>query len=120
MGMLGAMSLGGAAAGGSTSPKAGGAASPYPYVFSKKDVRLRAAKAQGVDFSQTDPIMHYMLSNAETNFPPKRVHGPSDWLKTQKESGQDLAKYKRGGPNISWYDKRRAGTIFLFVIDDSI
>ena len=44
--------------------------------------------------------MHYMLSTAEANFMSKTVFTPSDWLKTQKESGQDIKTYQRGGPLI--------------------
>lgn len=71
-------------------------------------------------FQQSDPVLHKMLNTAEANFMPKTVFTSSDWLKTQRENGQDIATYKRGGPEIQWHNPIRAGTIYLFVIDDSI
>lgn len=61
-----------------------------------------------------------MLANAEAKFPPKMVYTSSDWLKTQREDGQDLKRYAQGGPNISWHNPRMASTIYLFIVDDTI
>ena len=44
--------------------------------------------------------MHYMINSAEANFMSKMVFLPIDWLKTQKEYGQDIKAYQRGGPHI--------------------
>ncbi len=47
------------------------------------------------------------------------VCGPSDWLKTQNETGQTIAQYQQGGPNITWMSARQ-NVIYLFIIDNSI
>ena len=46
----------------------------YPYEFTPLAKRKLAVK--GVDFSRTDPVMHYMLNTAEDNFMPKQVVTP--------------------------------------------
>ena len=70
----------------------------YPFEYTTLQKRQKAI--EGVDFSSTDPVMHYMINSAEANFMSKMVFLPIDWLKTQKEYGQDIKAYQRGGPHI--------------------
>ncbi len=60
-----------------------------------------------------------MIKNVETVAQPKMVCGASDWLKTQTESGQTIAQYQQGGPNITYMTPRK-NVIYLFIIDNSI
>lgn len=69
--------------------------------------------------STKDPLLNHMIKNIETIAQPKMVCGPSDWLKTQNESGQTIAQYQQGGPNINWMSARQ-NVIYLFIIDNSI
>ena len=48
------------------------------------------------------------------------VYTMDDWLETRKERGQTVKTDKSGGPEIAWLNPRRQGTIYLFVIDESI
>ena len=63
--------------------------------------------------------MTHVVANIEEYFKPKKVYTPSDWLVTQKESGQTPKRYQNGGPNISWMNKRN-NRILLFVLDPTI
>ena len=92
----------------------------YPYCYATEDKRLKAVETGNIDFSQKDPVLHHMLTNAEAMFTPKFVYTPSDWLVFRKERGQDIKLYRQGGPDISWHDPRRGSTIYLFIIDESI
>ena len=68
----------------------------FPYEFTAKAKRKNAIK--GVDFSQTDPVMHYMLQTAETHFMSKCVVSPSDWLGSMKVKGQNITSYLKNWP----------------------
>lgn len=52
-------------------------------------------------------------------FLPKTVQSKDDWLASVKEAGQPFKKYKQGGPNIAWSNKR-CNTVVLYFLDDSI
>ena len=90
----------------------------YPYNFCNKQQRDKALK--GVpDFTRSDPVLQHMIDNITTIEKPKKVRGPDDWLKTVRESGQDIARYKGGDPEINWQHSR-CNKIYLFIIDNSI
>ena len=60
-----------------------------------------------------------MIQNVATIESPKKVRSSMDWLANVKESGQDVARYMGGDPNISWINPR-CKKIILFVIDNQI
>ena len=93
----------------------------FPFCFTDANQRLKALQLPiGHDFIRSDPVLHYMMENAENLFQPKMVVTSADWLETQPERGQDIKRYKEGGPNINWHSPIRANTIYLYIIDESI
>ena len=66
-----------------------------------------------------DPVSKFLLDNAEKKFQPKQVDGANDWLMTQREAGQGIEEYERAR-NVKKIDPRGQGTIYLFIVDDSI
>ena len=98
----------------STQPKA----KTFPYEFKTAQERARAT-LRAPDMSTKDPLLQHMIKNIETIAQPKMVCGASDWLKTQNETGQTIAQYQQGGPNITWMSARQ-NVIYLFIIDNSI
>ena len=61
----------------------------------------------------------YLLEKAETLFEPKQVDSNKDWLVSKSEKGQDITTYQKS-PKIKWHNPRSEGTIYLFIIDDTI
>lgn len=111
----------------STSPRRGGAAAAgtgprgakqFPYEFKTKAERTRAL-ARVPDMSRKDPLLHHMIQNIETIASPKMVCFPGDWLKTESESGQTIAQYQQGGPQINMMTADK-NVIYLFMIDKTI
>ena len=64
----------------------------YPYEFCEVAKRNKSKESTHKNVTG-DPVLQFMLQNAEARFPPKMVYGPNDWLKTQREAGQDLKRY---------------------------
>ena len=57
----------------------------FPFCYTTEEKRLKAFDAANLNFSQTDPVLQYLISHAEDLFSPKMVFTPSDWLETRKE-----------------------------------
>ena len=68
---------------------------------------------------QQDPVLYNMLQNMDNIFMPKTVHRKSDWLYSERETGQTFQAYQRGGPQINWINTNTS-VIYLMLIDDSI
>ena len=68
---------------------------------------------------KADKILANLLANAEKIYEPKQVFTSSDWLVTQKESGQAPKAFKIGGPNITWMNNYNR-KILLFCLDGTI
>ena len=60
---------------------------PQLYPFEYTTPENRKVAMQGVDFSQTDPVMDFLLGAAEIVYQSKRVLTANDWLQRQKENG---------------------------------
>mmetsp|Transcript_39644 Transcript_39644/g.51954 ORF Transcript_39644/g.51954 Transcript_39644/m.51954 type:complete len:364 (+) Transcript_39644:43-1134(+) len=89
---------------------------PYPFTNQKQRTE---ALVPNQNFQRKDPVMHFLLKNAEERFPVKQVHTSSDWLMTQSERGQEIRDYAAGNC-VQWLNPAGRGTIYLFMIDNTI
>ena len=100
--------------------KLGGAAAPmnskFPYTFKPETKR---AEALALPVASKDPVINYLVRNAEKHFIPKKVYTKDDWLACKIEPKQTVKEYAQGSPSINWIDKNN-NQLLLFMVDDTI
>ena len=67
-----------------------------------------------------DAMLMHLIQNAEVLFNPKKVHKKDDWLSEQREHGQSIDVYARGGPFITWHNPVRNAHIYLCRLDNKV
>ena len=68
---------------------------------------------------RVDPVISYLIHNAEKHFIPKAVYTKNDWLACKIEPGQTPKRFAQGSPTINWMSPQ-CKTIVLFLVDESI